>query len=151
MSDDFLIFVPTDPHLVPSSEVQRQTTELVRSLLPDAAEVSSEATERVQFYDGGSNFSGVSCPHCRSELSLEWWGEIMDEDYDEGGFRLAPYELPCCHRSSNLNELRYDWPQAFGRFAISAMNPNIGRAPDSLRAAVAEKLGCTVATIHQHI
>ena len=75
----------------------------------------------------------------------------MDEDYDDGGFRLARYELPCRHRSSNLNELRYDWPQAFGRFAISAMNPNTWSAPDSLRAVVAEKLGCAVATIHQHI
>jgi hypothetical protein len=151
MSDDFLIFVPTAPHLVPTLEVQKQTTELVRSSLPDADEVSAEANERVQFYDCGSNFSRVSCPHCQAELSLDWWGEIMDEDYDDGGFHLARYELPCCQRSSNLNELHYDWPQAFGRFAISAMNPNIGPAPDSLRAAVAEKLGCTVVTIHQHI
>lgn len=151
MSDNFLIFVPTDPDRVPSPEVQREVTQLVRTSLPDAEEVTSEANDRVQFYDCGSHFERASCPQCNAELSLAWWGEIMDEDYDDGGFKLARYELPCCHRSSSLNELRYVWPQAFGKFAISAMNPNVGKVSDSLVAAVEERLGCAVAIVRRHL
>lgn len=46
-------------------------------------------------------------------------------DDDDNGFQLSRYQTPCCDTAVALNELIYDWPQAFGRFTIEAMNPGI--------------------------
>lgn len=111
----------------------------------DASEtddVKSEQNAGVQFHDCGSNFERVSCAHCLAEISLEWWGETMDDDYGVEGFALAPYELRCCQRTSSLDELRYDWPQAFGRFAITVMNPGADDVPESLLTALSASCRC---------
>lgn len=151
MSDDFIRFVPRDPNHVPSSEAQRRATELVRALLPNAHEVKSEQSARIQFFDCGSNFERVSCPHCHAELSLDWWREAMGEGDGGGGFDLAPLKLPCCRHTSDLNELLYDWPQAFGRFAVTVLNPGVVEVPASLLAAIEASLDCAVITVRQHL
>lgn len=69
-------------------------------------------------------------------------GETMDDDYGVEGFALAPYELRCCQRTSSLDELRYDWPQAFGRFAITVMNPGADDVPESLLTALSASCRC---------
>ena len=151
MSDHFLFFVPSDPSYVPSVEAQTRATELVRTRLRNADAVKSEQNTGIQFYDCGSNFERVSCPHCLAEVSLQWWQEVMDKDCDAGGFGLAQYALPCCHRTSNLNQLRYDWPQAFGRYVISVMNPNIRAVPESLLVDLEASLNCCVVVVRQRI
>jgi hypothetical protein len=79
----------------------------------------------------------------------------MGEDFAgekwEDGVKLAVYRTPCCGHKCNLNELRYDWPQRFGRFALSAMNPNIGEFPAQYRPEFEEILGTKLIIIHQHI
>ncbi len=151
VSDDFLVFVPKDPDLVPSSEAQMQAIQCVRSMLPAAERVESQQSARVQFHDCAGNFESVFCPHCRAPLSLDWWGATMDHDFRDGGFVLATYEMPCCRLVSNLNELHYNWPQAFGRFAITAQNPGVVEIPASLVAAIETALCCRVTAVRRHL
>jgi hypothetical protein len=75
----------------------------------------------------------------------------MDDDHDENGFQLATYSAPCCGGSVGLDELRYEWPQAFARFGIDAMNPNIGELSDQQRSEFERILGTPLRTIYQHI
>jgi len=67
------------------------------------------------------------------------------------GFKLAPYPTPCCGVRCTLHELVYEWPQGFGRFALDAMNPNIGKLEDRYRAEFEEILGTRLRVIYQHI
>jgi hypothetical protein len=50
-----------------------------------------------------------------------------------------------------LHELGYDWPQGFGRFALDAMNPNIGELDDRLKTQFEKILGTKLRVIYQHI
>ncbi|NZD50784.1 hypothetical protein [Rhizobium leguminosarum] len=43
--------------------------------------------------------------------------------YDPGDINTV---APCCGATVSLNDLRYVWPAAFGRFALEAHNPGIG-------------------------
>lgn len=75
----------------------------------------------------------------------------MGEGDGGGGFDLAPLKLPCCRHTSDLNELLYDWPQAFGRFAVTVLNPGVVEVPASLLAAIEASLDCAVITVRQHL
>jgi hypothetical protein len=81
---------------------------------------------------------------------MAWWKERMDEDYDDG-FKLATYAMPCCAARCTLHELVYEWPQGFGRFALQAMNPNIGKLDDRYKREFEEILGTELRVIYQHI
>lgn len=76
----------------------------------------------------------------------------MDEDSDgEDGFKLAAYAVPCCRKEYTLHDLAYDWPQAFGRFALDAMNPNIGELDAKFKREFEKILGTKLRVIYQHI
>jgi hypothetical protein len=59
--------------------------------------------------------------------------------------------MPCCGVSNTLHELVYEWPQGFGRFALEAMNPNIGILEDEHKKELEELLGTKLRVIYQHI
>ena len=151
MSDDFLVFVPKNPDFVPSSEAQARAIQCVRSMFPVAELVESEQTARVQFHDCAGNFESVFCPHCQAPLSLQWWEATMNHDFQDDGFQMATYTLPCCQNVSNLNELQYDWPQAFGKFSMTARNAGVVEIPDSLVAAIETALCCSVTVVRRHL
>lgn len=136
---------------MPSVTAQEQAAQSIRVALPKLATLELEQSESVVFYDCGANFENVFCPHCRSSISMDWWVGTMDADFVDEGFRLAHYALPCCGRESNLNDLQYDWPQAFGRFAITVMNPDVAEVPRALLSTIESQLACTITVIRQHI
>ena len=73
----------------------------------------------------------------------------MNSDYsEEHGFRLHPLSLPCCGHKATLNDLRYDWPQGFSQFALTAMNAG-GKVPKKLLAELEATLGCKLRVIYQ--
>jgi hypothetical protein len=72
----------------------------------------------------------------------------MDEDY-ANGFRLGSYSLPCCGKPTTLNDLVYEWPQGFGRFAIVAMNPGIEKVSDRQKAELEKTLGTPLRVIYR--
>src|SRR5262249_58649745 len=98
----------------------------------------------------GGNHERILCPSCGVEIPTEWWQERMDEDY-ENGFKLAAYPVPCCNARKTLHELSYEWPQGFGRFALDAMNPNIGRLKDEYKEEFENILGTTLRVIYRHL
>lgn len=76
----------------------------------------------------------------------------MSSDYDESeGFRLNEFQLPCCRKSASLDALVYEFHQAFGRFALSAMNPNLGRLSDDTIRRFETTLGCDVSVVYRRI
>lgn len=93
----------------------------------------------------------MRCATCREEIDLDWWHDCMDRDADGESFRLDAHPMPCCGARHSLDQLVYDWPQAFGRFALVAMNADIGRVSDQLKAEIEAALGTAVVVVHQHL
>jgi len=132
MSDNWVNFVPEDPRYVPDrGQIKRAVKEASR-LFPRADSVNAELPRGIEFFHPGGNFEGVFCPACGKAIT-DWWGDALDLDRTvpgvrpeknaEVGFRLAPITLPCCGKICTLNDLRYEVSGAFGRFALSVMNP----------------------------
>jgi hypothetical protein len=46
---------------------------------------------------------------------------------DEAGFDLHAHAMPCCGAPMSLDKLKYEWPQGFARWMVSARNT--GRGP----------------------
>jgi hypothetical protein len=141
---------PEDPRLIPDQAKRDRALHRFAEIAPDADEIEIRGSETVRFFDCGANFERVLCPACRSEIPTAWWQDRMNEDYADG-FKLATYPTPCCGADCTLHELVYEWPQGFGRFALDAMNPNIGKLEDRYRAEFEEILGTRLRIIYQHI
>jgi hypothetical protein len=150
MSDHWIIVVPEEATFVPSTEARCKAVELFRSIAPQADDVKEQATKEVRFIDCGANLERILCPTCDVEIDIEWWQDAMSEEAD-AGFPLGRLQLPCCGVSRSLAELRYDWPQAFARFSVEAMNPQIGDLTDEQMLAFESVLGCRVRKVLQHV
>ena len=151
MSDNWIALIPEDPTFIPDEARQVQAREYFAEIAPDAEEIEIRLSDAVEFFDCGANFELVRCPSCQQELSQDWWQERLDEDADEEGFRLARYPMPCCQAKHTLHELHYDWPQGFGRFALDAMNPEIGELSEATIKEFERILGTKLHVIYQHI
>lgn len=152
MSDNWIVIVPRLPEHVPSPEKAEAALGLLEKLMPDADEIEVVQTEHVHFFDCGSNLETINCPQCSANIGFDWWGETMSSDYDEEtGFRLDAHSVPCCSKHVALSELVYQFHQAFGCFALSAMNPNIGKLSDETTREIEAALGCEVSIVYQHI
>ena len=150
MSDSWIALIPEDPRFVPDPAKQLLARDRFAEIAPEADEIEIKLSDTVEFFDCGANFERVCCPSCGSEIPLAWWQDRMDEDYGEG-FKLAAYATPCCGASCTLHELVYEWPQGFGRFALDAMNPNLGNLEDRYKREFEEILGTKLRVIYQHI
>jgi len=150
MSDHWIALIPEQPTFVPDSMAQQRARDRFAEIAPASEEIAIKLSDEIQFFDCGENFERVLCPSCNSEIPTGWWQDRMDEDY-ESGFRLRSYAVPCCQTRHTLHELVYDWPQGFGRFAIGAMNPNIGKLDDRFIREFEDMLGTRLRVIYQHI
>jgi hypothetical protein len=74
----------------------------------------------------------------------------MDDDHADG-FKLATYLVSCCGAAYTLHDLVYEWPQGFGRFALNAMNPNIGKLEERDKQEFEKILGTKLRVIYQHL
>jgi hypothetical protein len=149
MSVHYIHFIPAEPMFVPRSAAQHAAVDVLRAARPDADDISTNTGDYVTFVDCGENFERVGCPACDATLQVETWQALMDADYaDDLGFQLAPITLPCCGNVMTLNELRYEWPQGFSRFAMTAMNAG-GEVPRDLLERLESVLGCRLRVIYQ--
>jgi hypothetical protein len=152
MSDNWITIVPEDARFVPNESVRHRASDRFSEIAPQADEIEIKDSETVQFFDCGTNLERINCPSCNSEISIDWWQDCMNTDFDgEDGFKLAPYALPCCGKHHTLHDLAYDWPQGFARFAIDVMNPNIGKLEDKDKQEFEMILGTRLRVIYQHI
>lgn len=153
MSENWIVLIPEDPKLVPEQAKCERARVRFSEIAPDAEKIELLVSETIKFFDCGGNFERVVCPSCRSVIPIEWWQDRMDEDFKglDGGFKLSSYPTPCCGASKTLHELVYEWPQGFGRFALDAMNPNIGELDQRYKAEFEAILGTRLRVIYQHI
>ncbi|MCM5555295.1 hypothetical protein [Pleomorphomonas sp. NRK KF1] len=121
MSDSILRYVPKDPFWQPSSENAEKAVALLRAMAPKAESVEANFEDEVRFYDPGESWSGVACNACGAD-AWPWWNGAMEASF-ASGFTELDLVAPCCGAHVSLNELRYGWPAAFGRFALEALNP----------------------------
>ena len=145
MSDHILLYVPADPFWQPSRADAEEAVSLLKSIAPEAVDVEPIFEDTVRFYDPGQNFSGVECSSCGANAE-EWWGDAMELAH-ASGFTNLTVEAPCCGTAVSLNNLRYVWPAAFGRFALQVRNPNMGDTTEEQDRGVADCLGTTLRKI----
>jgi hypothetical protein len=150
MSDNWIRLIPEDPHFVPDAARQRHAKARFAEIAPQADEISIEVFDDIVLFDCGANLERILCPTCRTELSINWWQDRMDDDFDQG-FKLAKYPTPCCKTPLTLHELIYEWPQGFGRFVLVAMNPNVGELSEARRLEFEQILGTRLRIIYQHL
>ena len=125
MSDHYLILIPEEAGFVPPEAARAEVLEKFRSIA-QTEELSVELTENVRFEHCGGYFGKIFCPNCEKEIGLDWWQEQMDEDFGkEKSFKLKAIKLPCCGAVKTLHELRYESPQGFARFSLSALEPKV--------------------------
>jgi hypothetical protein len=154
MSDNWIALVPRDPRYVPSVSQATRARDRFLELAPEADEIEIKVSDHIQLFDCWANLERITCPFCGADIPLEWWQERLDDDSDhsaDNGFKLLAYSVPCCNARCTLNELIYDWPQGFGRFAINAMNPNIGELQDRYVSEFEELLGTPLLVVYRHI
>ena len=153
MSDSYVEFIPVDPRYVPSQDAQHAAVALLRKagLVRYTADISSETEQHIVFRDAGANFERVLCPSCGGDIPIETWQDWMNADYSAmAGFALRPVVTTCCATVATLNDLVYDWPQAFGRYALTLRNSDDSRAT-SVVAELERTLDCKLRTIRRHI
>src|SRR5687767_6457312 len=124
MSDNWIKLVPKNHQLVPEAANQERAMAYLRRI-GNVGEIELDVWDSVRFVDCGSNFESIHCSHCNAAVDMGWFADRMGEDYCNG-FQLSPFKMPCCQKQSSLNELTFEWPQAFGRFVLGIMNPEIG-------------------------
>lgn len=126
MSDQWIVLIPEDPHYMPDAEQRNAAVRQLQALAPVCDDIRAIVRDTVGFFDCAASFESVSCPECRASISPEWWNQsiwrdCIDEHSDQG-FKLDQYETPCCATPVTLNDLLYDAPQGFARFALEVMN-----------------------------
>lgn len=151
MSDHFLVVIPADPKTpLPDDGGETLCSALVALTDTDEARVKSY-DERVQFIDCGENFESISCPSCGAVLDTDWWGDQMSHCWDdeERRFNLHSHALPCCGVSKSLDDLRYDRPQGFATWFVSAKNKNRGPLTEEETAQLEAVAGFKLTPIAQ--
>lgn len=145
MSDHLLRYVPAAPFWQPSPEDAERAAALLRSVLPEADAITASFEERIVLYDPGANWSGVACHACGADAE-PWFAEAVEAVLAAGSDSLD-VAAPCCGTRLSLNDLRFDWPAGFGRFALEARNPNVRDTTAEQDGRVAACLGAPVRKI----
>ena len=107
MSDYYYKLIPTIPDYVPDNVARESARERFEAFVGNAAGVTTEVREHVEFVDCMGNFESVSCPVCGTLLNDDWWEQAMDAAYSEQGFVDLRVTVPCCGATTSLNDLIY--------------------------------------------
>jgi hypothetical protein len=151
MSENWVHLIPDDPHFVPEHSRQEQARCRFGEIAPKATEISVFLSEQIRFQDCGANFEHIRCPSCHAGISIAWWQEHMDKDFERNGFKVATYVTPCCGTRTTMHDLVYEWPQGFCRFSLSAMNGDLGKLDESHKRDLEAILECKLRVIYQHV
>ena len=144
------MFIPADPHALPSRTGADEAVELLKRFAPDAGDdVRATFYDHVEFHHGGSNWSGVKCPRCGEDVE-EWWVNATDKAH-KSGFSNLRATTPCCGHPTSLHDLNYVWPAGFARFVLEAKNPNIRQTTAEQDRELSKALGLDLRKIWKHI
>jgi hypothetical protein len=148
MSDNWVHIISTSPEFVPADDdVVRRALDIVRTTAPRSDEIETALTDRPEFFDCGSNWSGVKCPRCHADLEGAW-GDWMSAADETGKLQVV---ATCCGAQLSLDELDFGWPCGFARFAISARNPDLAEFPRAKLRELGRLLGTDLRIIWQHL
>jgi hypothetical protein len=147
MGESKIYIIPRDEHFVPAPSAAKAALDYLRQTCPGNRDIAVNQTNGIKFYDAGEFFATITCPHCHEELDVEWWAARMTEDEGPDGHRVASYPLPCCGATATLNQLVYDAPQGFARFAIDIYNDAGVTLTDPQVKAIEALLGCAVRVV----
>ncbi|MBQ8895714.1 MAG: hypothetical protein IKM32_01755 [Clostridia bacterium] len=120
MSDCIYKIIPESPNGDISANADKAIAYLKRKTKPE--DITFTDHGKTAFIDCGENLASISCPLCDAELSFDWWGNAMNEAF-ENGFSELSRTLPCCNRECSLNDLKYDFPCGFAKNEITLTNP----------------------------
>lgn len=148
MSDTYLRCVPTLSTFIPQETAGSRAEKFLQQIL-DAESIESRSTARVEFVDAGSNWDGVFCPKCGANAE-SWWGDAMSAAAEEG-FENLTVRAKCCRTDVGLNDLRYGWPVAFGRYVLEAANPLADGLSQNALDELGRLLGSPVREIKCHV
>jgi hypothetical protein len=151
MAENWIIFIPKDPNLIPDELKRKKARYQLLEIFPKSKGVKVVTTNTIAFYDCGSKLERIICPKCKANIQINWWQERMDADYSKNTFKLEKYLTPCCKYSCTLNELIYEGNQGFGRCAIEVMEPEIAVIEKKQIKELEEILGMELSVIHQLI
>lgn len=149
MSENLLRLIPEQPIFIPEIESQLTAKEFLKSLVAEDCQVQIEVFNEIKFIDAGTNFENIFCPVCGKEIPGEWWSAAMDEAYKSQSRQLE-VEVPCCKNKSTLHHLKYNFPQGFARFVLTARNPNIPDFDSRSVGQLEQILGCKLRLIWAH-
>ena len=154
MSKNVLSIIPTDPRWQPEPDAAARARELLAQLAPNPDRTDDELTaewhETITVVDCGSNLERISCPLCGSAIDTEWWGDLLEERFEDG-FDDLSVDMPCCGRRTMLDRLDYDWPCGFARFELAVWSPGRDWLTDQELSMVGQVLGHPVRQILAHI
>ncbi len=117
-----LKIIPVDPYFEPTKEQQKAAINYLVAKYKNS-EIRSILTSQVEFIDQGENFDSVFCNHCGQTIEVEFWQEAMDNSYQHS-FSDLTIQTPCCHKSSNLNDLNYEMPAGFSKYQLKIIDPD---------------------------
>ena len=149
MSMHSICLIPEDPRFVPDVQQQENTRQRFQQILGEEGGARVSVSEQPFFVDCGENFERIACPGCSAELTVDWWHECMDSDFDGQGMRLNRYATPCCNQQVTLHELDYQWPMGIARFTLEGDNL-VGRLGDEAKQELEAMLGCRLRVIYRH-
>lgn len=150
MSDNVLIFIPTNPQYIPELPAQLKAEDLLRSFAPNADEVKAQTTDEVELVFTGTNLEKILCPVCGTLLDWGWWTDALDTAFNTSRFTNLLVMLPCCGETRSLNDLSYEWHTGFTRFRLEVRNPNKHNG-DAVLPSLERILGCQLRQIWAHI
>ena len=150
MSDNWLLFIPADPNVLPARAGADKEVELLKRFAPGAGDdVRARFSDKAEFQDCGANWSGVKCQKCGEDVQA-WWVNATDNAH-KSGFADLRVTTPCCGHPTSLNDLNYVWPAGLARFVLDAKNPNIRQTTAEQDRELSEALGLELRKIWRHL
>ncbi|MBL4811610.1 MAG: hypothetical protein JKX69_04445 [Rhodobacteraceae bacterium] len=72
-----IYLVPTDPSFEPTLTPEAAARAALDAVLPSNVElrITSQSHDAPRLFDAGKNFYSVACPHCSTNISLDWWSQ----------------------------------------------------------------------------
>jgi hypothetical protein len=151
MSLFVLKLIPTNPEYVPDESARQFAEDTLKSFFPTALTIGTVVANEVQFVWSGESFEAVYCPDCGTRLDVEgWWVKVVDSAYNTGRFTDLNVTLPCCNRTTSLNDLDYRGPQGFARFELSGEDVDLWDINQHQVETLEQILGCRLRIIRAH-
>jgi DNA-directed RNA polymerase subunit N (RpoN/RPB10) len=151
VGDTWLRYVPTDPKWQPTPDAAAEAALLLVEYsrpLNGATDVECEFFDEVELFHPIEMWEGVRCPACGADIE-DWWYESVGTANEKGFSDLAA-TTPCCRTTTTLNDVGFIRPAAFGKFALSSMNPTTEPTREQ-DAEVARRLGAKVRKVWTHL